>query len=196
MAVPPEGSGCGVVCLTLFVASFVALAVYYLVTPFETPIYGLVAAVLWLAFVAFKTWSEIDSAGGLRAYAVATLGAFSSRWFAEAATEAGRTVIGFGYELFGRKFYYLRIDREWVVKVEMSLGQANWSVYLRYRDPAREQTAWEREHGIRGEVYVVGPTRTRKVTAGLFADFVAFLRAAGVELEQVGWEPEFRAKAT
>ncbi len=53
-------------------------------------------------------------------------------------------MIGFGYELFGRPFYYLRVEREWVVSVEMNTGQAShfagrdmddWQVALWYRAP-------------------------------------------------------------
>lgn len=202
MDVPPEGAACGVVFLVLFVGFFVALAVYHIANFSETHIVGVVAAVLWLAFVILASWAAIHSAGGMRVSAIATLGEFSSRPFVEVSRDGDRTVIAFGYELFRRRFYYLRVERERIVSVEMNTGQAtalagrdmnDWSVILWYRDPTCTPP---RKHveGVRDdEVHIVGPAQAKAITAEFFAAFVAFLRAAGVELHSTAKGNEFRA---
>jgi hypothetical protein len=198
------GRGCGVVFAIVFVGGFVggfvALAVDNLIHYRTAPLLGLVPSVLWLALVAFvvvMTLVEIGVWGSL----VACLGEFSRRHFAEAIRDGGRNVIGFGFVLLGRKFYYLRIQRGQVVSVVMNTGQAtamagrdmnDWSVVVWYREPRGTP-----RFGFRAgeDVYIVGPAGAKQQTAQFFAGFVEFLRAAGVELHPGERENEFRAAA-
>jgi hypothetical protein len=156
--------------------------------------------VLWLALVAFVVFMTLFEIGP-RASLVACLGEFSRRHFAEAVRDGGRTVLGFGFELLGRKFYYLRIERGQVASVVMDTGQAtamagrdmnDWSVVLWYREACRRL-----RFGFRAgeEVYIVGPCGPKQEIAQSFAAFVEFLRAAGVELRPGEREYEFRAAA-
>jgi hypothetical protein len=198
--VPPTGSACGVGCFLVFVGFFVTLAVSHLVRYSETHIVGVVCAVLWLALVTLGLLGGVLAAG-LRGTGVAVLGVLSSRHFAEAAKEGDRVMIGFGFELFRRPFYYLRVEGERIVSVDMSSGQAtslagrdmnDWSVALWYREPGRNPP-WVHVEGVRdGEVYIVGLPGPKEVTGQFFAQFVAFLRAAGVELHPTAKENEFR----
>jgi hypothetical protein len=199
--IPPTGSACGVGCFLVFVGFFVTLAVSHLARYSETHTVGIVCAVLWLLLVAICLVGGVQAAGGLRGSAVAALGVLSSRHFAEAAREGDRVVIGFGFELFRHRFYYLRVERERIVSVDMSTGQAtslaghdmnDWSVALWYREPDRDPPRVHVE-GVRDdEVYIVGPPGPKEVTGQFLATFVAFLRAAGVDLHPGPKEYEFR----
>jgi hypothetical protein len=201
---PPTGSACGVGCFLVFVGFFSTLAVSHLVRFSETHIVGVVCAVLWLTLVTLGLLGGVQAAGGLRGTAVAALGVLSSRHFAEAAREGDRVVVGFGFELFRRSFYYLRVECERIASVEMSSGQAtalagrdmnDWCVVFWYREPDRDPP---RVHvdGVRDdEVYIVGLPGPKEVTGQFLAQFVAFLRAAGVELHPGANKNEFRASA-
>lgn len=186
---PSDGSGCGGLFAAAFVGLFVALAVYNLVTPGGAPfdVCGTIASVLWLALVAFCLTLAVWQVG-VWGSVVAVLGGFSLRHFADARREDDRVVIGFGHQLFGRRWYYLRLAPDDVTSVGMSSGQAtafagrdmgDWSVVLWYAPD---------------EVYIVGPARPREETAELLAAVVAFLRAAGVNLEPSERENEFRRR--
>lgn len=191
LALPPDGIACAAVCAVLFVGAFVALAVYHLATWSEPPACAAIAAVVWLGLVGVCLLGAMQSVG-LRGVPAACLGPFSARHFADARTENGRTVIGFGFELFGRRLYHLRVTPEQLASVDMSSGQAtaiagrdmaDWSVALWYRDsPASARDP---------EVYLIGPARAKETTAELLAVVVAFLRTAGVELEPSAREGEF-----
>jgi hypothetical protein len=201
MDVPPQRGGCcGAIGALAFVGFFVWLAVDNLADYSHTPVIGIVASVLWLALVAFVLVCGIWFAGGIGPTVIACLGLWSWRHFADVSRDSERVVIGFGYELFGRRFYHLRIDREQITSVVMNTGQAtalagrdmnDWAVVLWYRVGGLAP----RTPGFRGdeEVYIVGPARARELTAELFAAFVAFLRSAGVELHPTERENEFRA---
>ena len=198
--IPPSGGAGCVIAVFVFVGSFAALAVYHLANFSETPTMGIVAAVLWLALVTVMLVGGIQ-AGGLRGTAIHTLGAFSSRQFVEAARDGDRVLFCFGYQLFRRRFYYLRIERDRIVSVDMGTGQAttlaghdmnDWHVAIWYRDPDQD-TQRRRTLGLREErTYIVGPTRPQAPTAQVFMQFVAFLRTTGLELHPTTKENEFR----
>src|SRR5262245_16842484 len=110
MELPPAGGAIGVVVLALFVSFFTALAVWNLVTYSDTHPVGVVAAVLWLALVLFVSCVGLYESS-VRELVIACLGEFSLWHFVEAVREDERIVIAFGYELFRRRFYYLRVER-------------------------------------------------------------------------------------
>lgn len=200
MDLPPAGGAIGVVVLALFVSFFTALAIWNLVTYSNTPLFGVVAAVLWLALVLFVSYVGIYESS-VRELVIACLGEFSLCHFVEAVREDERIVIVFGYELFRRRFYYLRVERSHIVSVDMQTGQAtalahrdmnDWHVTLWYRDPSaapRKPIAGLREE----ELYIVGPHRAKAWITEFFGQFVAFLRSAGVELNPTEKENELRA---
>ncbi len=198
--IPPDGTACGVIFAVLFVGTFVALAVSNLVAYSRTPLWGIIPSVLWLAIVAFCIVLVVWQVG-VWASVVACLGAFSSRQFAEAARAGDQTTIAFGYDLFRWRFYYLRTTREQIVGVDMNAGQAtafagkdmdDWSVVLWYIDPTARPMR-DPQTGLRTpEVYIIGPARAKKETAELFAAVVAFLRAAGVDLQPTDRENQYR----
>lgn len=202
LPLPPNGGACGGGCALVFVGAFVALAVDNLLSPVGAPVLGAcgaVASVLWLALVAFVLVLTLWSVG-LWGSVVAVLGAFSLRHFADARTTDDGTVIGFGYQLFGRRFYYLRVAPDQITSVDISTGQAtahagrdmgDWSVALWYRvEGAAPFGPWP---GARNdEVYIVGGAGPREATAEWLSAVVAFLRAAGVNLEPGEADTEFR----
>jgi hypothetical protein len=203
MTIPAPGGGCGVVFALLFVGGFVgvfvALAVDNLINYRTTPLLGLIPSALWLALVVFVAGGTLIWIGAW-ASLVACLGEFALRHFAEVWRDGERTVIGFGFTLFGIRFHYLRIEREQIVSVNMNTGQAtafagrdmnDWSVLLWYSDPNRRLRRGHVE-GIREEVYIVCTPGAKVKASELFAQFVVFLRAAGVELQPSEKENEFR----
>jgi hypothetical protein len=207
LELPAPGGGCGVVALACFLSFFTGLAVYHLATishPLPIGAVGVVAAVLWLALMAVGFGSTLFVLGPWGSL-VACLGEFSRRHFVETARDGDRIRIGFGFELFGRTFCYLRIERGQVASVVMDTGQAtalagrdmnDWSVVLWYRHPRRHLRRRPLPNFRDGEeVYIVGPCGPKQQTAQSFAAFVEFLRAAGVELRPGEKEYEFRAAA-
>jgi hypothetical protein len=200
MEIPASGGAGCFVAASVFVVLSVALALFNLVNFASTPTFGIVAALLWLVLVTANLRFVIREAGGVRQFAINCLGTFASREFVEVRPEGDRTVIGFGYALFHRRFYYLRLERERIVSVDMSSGQAtamagkdmdDWHVVLWYRGP--EGRRKKHIEGIRDEeLHIVGPARANATTDAFFRSFVAFLRAAGVELHPTEKENEFR----
>lgn len=200
MEVPASGGAGCVVAAFVFVGGFVALAMYHLANFSETPTVGIVASVLWLALVAWCLLGGILAAGGPRGAVIDFLGTFASKEFAEVRPEGDRTVVGFGFELFHHRFYYLRLEREQIVSIEMGTGQAtslagrdmdDWHVTLWYSNPTRPSP--KHIAGLRDDaLYIVGPSRAKATTTEFFAQFVAFLRAAGVELQSTAQENEYR----
>jgi hypothetical protein len=198
MAVPSVGGGCGVVFVVLFVGSFVALAVDNLVHYSRVPWWTLIPSVLWLGIVAFALFVILHQEG-VRQSVVALLGAFSRHDFVEAAREGDRTVIGFGFTLFSLRFYYVRVPAERVASVCMGSGQGtalagrdmdDWHVTIWYDDP----DAPPKSYAIlpANELHIIGPSRAKATTEEWFRAFIAFLRAAGVELHPTEKEHEFR----
>src|SRR5262245_18804701 len=127
---PTYGGGCCAIGLIAFVGGFVWLAVSNIIAYWNAPSFrpfalvGLVASVLWLLIVAFTLYAVLHEIG-LRPFAIEFLGMFSYRHFAEVRRDADRIVLSFGYELFRRRFYYLRLDSDWLVSIDMSTGQAS-----------------------------------------------------------------------
>lgn len=199
LRLPADNVACGAVCVVLFVGTFVALAVDNLAAYARVPLVGIVASVVWIALVAFVLVVAVATAG-VRASVVACLGPFSKRHFADARTAGDRPLIGFGYELFGRRWYFLRVRPEQVVSVNAGTGQAtalagrdmrDWSVVLRFRAGERPPATFEGQPI--DEVYLIGPARAKEQTAELLAAVVAFLREAGVDLRPTDRDTEFRA---
>jgi hypothetical protein len=181
-----------------FVGGTVGLAATNLAAFRDTHPLGLVASGLWLALVAFCLTLAVWQAG-VRGAAVACLGPFSRRQFMDARPDGDGGVIGFGYQLFGRRFYYLRLAADDIRAVNMSTGQGtalagrdmnDWSVAVWYRNPAPSRFVYP---GSRDDlVYIVGPPAARAQTAELLAAVVAFLRAAGLDFEPGEDDTEFR----
>jgi hypothetical protein len=199
LPLPPEGGLCGCGCAVVFVALSSACAVSNLIHPpadWRFAVAGGCASVLWLALIAFVLVLGVWQTG-LSGSVVGLLGMFSRRHFADARPTDDGTVIGFGYQLFGRRFYYLR---EQITSLDVSTGQAtahagrdmnDWSVALWYL-PEAGPTHGPWPGGRNDEVYIVGPARGRADAIEWLAEVVAFLRAAGVNLEPGEDDTEFR----
>ena len=118
------------------------------------------------------------------------------RHFAEISAQAlSSREVGFGYELFGRRFLKqaIRVDR--IETVEWRTGQAtdvagrdmnDWHVFVCYDhcDPAKSEKRRKWAKKPDQDVYVLGlSTRKEKIEA-LGMELVAFLQAAGASLVQ------------
>lgn len=201
LAIPTESTACGVIFVVLFVGFFVWLAVLNLLAP-STPLIGHVASILWLALVVFVLFVVISQVG-VRMSAIEVLGGFSRQHFVEIRREGGRTVIGFGYQLLGRPLYYLQIEREWVVSVNMNTGQAthfagkdmnDWHVVLWYRDPGAPPKPGP--FSLDRELYLVGRAGPKATIAEFFEVFVAFLHGASIDLRPTEKDTEVCVPAT
>lgn len=180
---------------------FTALAMYHLATYAQTPTYGVVAAVFWLALVIFVAGAALYVLGPRALFAV-LLGRFSLRHFVEAEGEGGRIVIRFGFELNACRYCRFRVEGEQLIAVEMGTGQAtelaqrdmdDWSVALWYRTQRRWHRSRQPRYHDDEDVYIVGASGPKQDTAQFLAVFIAFLRAAGVELRPGEGENEFLA---
>ena len=156
---------------------------------------AIIPSVIWLLFVTWILWSGCREAGSVRMYLTDWLAAFAARKFVMFPPETThQAFIRFGYELFGRRFYQKDIEIERIESVEWSPGQAtsmagrdmkDWSVALWYDhgDPERSKN----HHMLRKpdqDVYIIGPSKRKEVTAILGREFISFLNAIGVHLTQ------------
>lgn len=149
-------------------------------------------SVLWLGLVGFGVWAASDATTP-RQLLINTLGGFSFRQFVE-ITPLGRrsSSVNFGYELFGKSFYQLRIPAEDVWRVNWRTGQASyhaghdvddWRVMIWYRD----DDAKPRGPNLR----MVGYEGAKEPIDAFGRRFVDFLKAGGIELLWDEKESEF-----
>ena len=160
------------------VVGTVAVAIFNLVH-FE----ALIPSTLWLALAAFGVWAALDD-GPPGHLLINTLGGFSYRQFVEAArSDKGNLSINFGYELFGRSFYQLRIPAEDVWWVNWTAGQAShragrdmddWHVAIWYRD--------ENDKIDGRNLRLIGYESSRERIRKFGNQCVEFLKRAGIEL--------------
>lgn len=190
---PFRGSALGVCCFYGVVSAIAIVAIDYLIHFRTTPVITILASVAWLSLVALLVSSAISDEGGVLQYLVNRLGYFSKRQFIETDKNAEqRPTICFGYELFGRKYYYLQVEATAIKSVYWHHGQGtamsgrdmnDWSITMRYHHPAGSR--WPKALG-RGslDVHTVeGPWGAKERAEAFGHLLVAFLRSAGVELQ-------------
>src|ERR1035438_7231183 len=132
-------------------------------------------------------WTPIRQAGSFRRFLADCLGELIGRHFVEVVSVSTPVnEVRFGYELFGRRFIKQSIAIDAIESIHWSTGQASgmtgrdmndWSVYL-YLDRDNPVNKPNRH------IYVVGPARRKEITEAFGLSFVAFLRAAGAQLDR------------
>ncbi|MHC5173694.1 MAG: hypothetical protein ACYSPJ_08110 [Planctomycetota bacterium] len=178
-----------------FVLFFVLLAILTLVLfPGESFI-GSLASLGWLALVLCVVWCVCKyEGGGVRHSLRFILGIFSRTHFAAVSRQAeGWDALCFGYKLFGRRFYLLKIKCDGIRTVDWSMGQASglsgqdandWSVVVWYGKRQATKGSWDRfdKHDL--GLYLISPGQAKTKTEEFGNRFVAFLRDASVPAAQ------------
>lgn len=169
-----------------FVGFFVAIAAYNLLHGV-----AIVISVVWLILVAAGIWGSYKAGGSLARWLVNIRGGLAPRHFVESVSDgADPAEIGFGYEWFGRRHFYLRLPIGKVETVQWHPGQAtamagrdcnDWHVALWFdRDDPAPREAWSIKPDQ--DIYIVGPSRRRVDTEAFGLALVEFLRETGADL--------------
>jgi len=159
---------------------------------------SLIASCLWLLLVGAMIVSCCRE-HGIKPLFTNILGTVTRRHFAWAyPTAANQIEIRFGYEIFGRRHFYLAIPTTRIEEVHWRTGQASdqlgrdvgdWSVALWYAHGDSAKTAdrlkkWPNWKTAAQAVYIVGPQGPKEKTAALGHRFLHFLCQSGVCLVQ------------
>ena len=185
------------------IASFALLgsisAAYNLILFKQMSIPTLVVSAIWLLFIFYSIRQSCRDQGGVRQFFINCLGTFAMHQFVEITMQdSSRKVLRFGYQLFAKRFYYLKdVQCDRIKTVNWSLGQAtslagrdmnDWSVVLWFENDSESPLAWEPPnkalHGISHAVRIVGPSRKKYKTEELGNKFIKFLRDADVISEK------------
>ncbi len=192
LARPPR-YGCGLGCAVFvgfpFLVGTATLAILNLMAR-----EAMIASSLWLLLVGTVIWGFVSEEGP-RLFLIKFLGGFSYRQFVELKpSDSGEPSLCFGYEMFGRSFYELRIPCQDVWSVNWRTGQASaragedlddWHVAIWFRD---EQAAYG-GHGL----HLVGYEGAKEPIEKFGNRFVKFLQQGGIELL---WDEKEREYAT
>jgi hypothetical protein len=188
LVIPKQKRGAlGATVIIAFILFFVVLSVINLLNHV-----AMIASAIWLLLVVLAIWT-ICKMDGLARVLVNVLGCFASRQFVESLCEgAGHARIGYGYELFGRRYFYLTVPVEKIALVDWHTGQGSerlgrdindWNVVVWYDhdDPVERQ----KREGTRNpdqDLCIVGPSGPKSEIAALGHSLVDFLCKAGASL--------------
>ncbi len=151
-----------------------------------------VASALWILLVSVVTGGMLYANGPKQAV-VNFLGHFSRKHFAALVpTGEGQGRVGFGFQLFGLKFYRLLAD---LAMVDWSSGQG--SHFARKDIGDWDVAVWVSRESIRGTrppglghdamvVYLAGFCHPRSIVESFGRELVEFLQRAGVDLRAEG----------
>jgi len=177
-----------------FVLFFGLLALLNLVLFRGESFIGILASVGWLVLVLFGIWGLYKYEGSIRHLLIHLMGIFSRYHFAAVCQQKeGWDTLCFGYKLFGRRFYLLKIKCDGIQTVDWSMGQASgrsgqdandWSVVVWYGKRQATKGSWDSfdKHDL--GLYIVSPEQEKTKTEEFGNRFVAFLRDAGVPAAQ------------
>ncbi|MFZ9034108.1 MAG: hypothetical protein ACO21J_09185 [Anaerohalosphaeraceae bacterium] len=179
--------------MSSFVLFFVLLAIFNLVLLKGESYIGILASVGWLALVLWGVWG-VYKFEGIRHSLIFIMGIFSRYHYAAVCHQVeGWDALCFGYKLFGRNFYLLKIKCDGIKTVDWSMGQASsrcgqdahdWSVVVWYGKRQATKGTWDScdEHDL--GLYIVSPEQAKVKTEEFGNRFVSFLRDAGVPAAQ------------
>ncbi|MBT3379294.1 MAG: hypothetical protein HN742_43070 [Lentisphaerae bacterium] len=191
LRVPKPGSDVvGAAVMTSFILFFVALALSNLADGL-----ALIPSLIWLLLVTavfVGVWRE----EGTRQFFTGILGEFSLKHFAEIVEPAAAPQdVRFGFSCLGHRMFYQTIPVNKIESLEWHTGQAtslagrdmdDWHVTLWFDhgDPGKseQQKEWYRKPDQ--DLYIIGPSRPKEVTAAFGREALDFLRAAGAALVQ------------
>lgn len=144
---------------------------------------GAIPSVIWLGLLYYFVRAECRDQGGLRNYMVNQGGVFARRHFAGVAKAGSEpALLCFGYKLFWRRFYYLKVECDGIKSVDWS-GAQGWGMHvvLHYHSSSVKAHRDSLDIGI----YIVGGARGKKKTERLGDRLIEFLRKADVPAAQI-----------
>ncbi len=182
---------------TLFLAMIVTIvfvsvlaALFNLVSIGTVPGSAVAASIIWLLLVFLLIGSSCWAEGGIRQFVVNRVGEFAPRQIAAVVkSDAGPAILGFGYDLFNRRFYYFKVRCDGVKSVDWNAGQAtslagrdmkDWRVAVWFDT----ESVMMNRASHRWGVYVVGPSRRKELTEALGARLIDMFRRGGVPVAQ------------
>jgi hypothetical protein len=184
------------VVLFSIVVFFVLLAIFNLLFLSYLPIFNrdqrlitLVSSVIWLVFIFFAVRSSYRYHGGMQQFMINLACVFAPHQFAEIVRQdTGRKVLCFGYQLFRKRFYYLKIQCDGIKTVDWGAGQGSrgmndWHIYVWFDKDSATTLNWASSEKPRFGIYA-GPSLMKDKTEKLGALFIEFLRNAGVTAAQ------------
>jgi len=177
---------CG--CWTLFALGTVA-AIFSIVFQVQW-----ILPCIWLVFVVpLILLDPLADCGGFRGLLIHILGSFSSKQFVESiAHDSGEgegSAIRFGFQLLGRRMYYITVPLEKIQEVHWypSQNPEFWIVSIWYDHNDPKKSLKKKSMGWRNtdqDIYCVGPASTRGITHIFGRELVDFLLRSGAKLVQ------------
>lgn len=190
MPIPkPRGEIVAAVIMAAFVLFFVVLAIINILNGV-----AFIASILWLALIGFIIYAGSQTEG-LGGFLIDLMGAFAFKHFVERiAEDEGCERVRFGFRLLGHRFYDRGISVGKIESVEWHTGQGShmagrdmndWHVGVWFDHGDADRSRDKQESRLlkpEQDVYCVGPSSKKAVTAAFGLELVAFLRQAGVDL--------------
>ena len=173
-----------------FILFFVLAAIFNLVMFRDMPISGLLAAAVWLVLMLLCVWGLRTFNAGIRHSLVCFMGFFSRYHFAAICQQIeGWDALCFGYKLFGRHFFLLKIKCDGIRTVDWSIGQLSdrlgrdandWSVVIWCDKRQATKGSWDciDKHDL--GLHIIGPEQEKIKAEELGNRLVELLREAGV----------------
>lgn len=164
----------------------VVAAAFNLVCLRVMPVGVLAASGAWLLWIGVILRNACKREGGIRLFLLNRAGEFAPRQIAEIVKSAsGEAMLCFGYDLFNRRFYCLKVRCDGIRSVKWSPGQATSLAGHDMKD--WYVSVWfDREYVVvdtlayKCDLHVVGPPRQRRQTEEFGNQFIEFLRGVGV----------------
>jgi hypothetical protein len=151
---------------------------------------ALIPSVLLLVFIFFQVRGSCRYDGGVRQFMIKVAGIFAPHQFAEITRQdTGRKMLCFGYQLFRKRFYYIKILCDGIKTVDWGSGQASslagydmddWQVVVWFDKDLATTLNWNSSNTPRFDLHIVGPPQTKQKTEELGRLFIELLRNAGV----------------
>ena len=190
MAVPATGDAIFDSVFTAVLAFFVAVALFDLANYEVMPLYVTVLSLLWLLIVTGGLTLGILDEGGIRRFLLNRLAAYSADHFTEVIRGDGNDLtVRFGFTVRKRRFIQSQIAGAAITSVAWNTGQAtslagrdmnDWHVILWYHRKGSKR--WTETGCGEEDLRIVGPMDAKTNTVAFGKSFVAFLCAAGIEL--------------
>jgi hypothetical protein len=153
-----------------------------------------IPSVLWFGILFLLIWPSF-LVRGLRGAVLEFLSEFSASHFADVTTEGdGEKSVRFGFTMLGHRFYCQKIAIRRIETVEWKPGRAtdmagqdmnDWHVSLWFDHDDRDRSErWKHARKPDQDIYIVGPSRRKELTAAFGRELLSFLKHAGAVLEQ------------
>jgi hypothetical protein len=188
------GRICLVSGIVTVVAVVSALSVASLIRFDRMPVVTIVCASVWLGLVICHLVAGVREEKGTRQFLVNRLGSFSRDQFVDVSERDGsELVLGFGFRLFGRRFYYGGIPFMNITSVEWNPGQAtdlagedmhDWTVAVWYVPEPPAQPRFAGRPRPDEDLRILGSSGPRSSTESFGLALVDLLAQAGLSVRE------------